>query len=237
MSELKGSLGESLLLTELIDNIELTTRSDDIGRVLILTTRKKADQVKRFVDKILKSVQEIKDLPEELKVEFHYPPKRAGIKGENSDFETYANSIASSISEDPKFYKTHLARAPSNVPKTIPIEVVFNSEKTPQRSATQRVAPRNNPWNKATPRPIEIQETQEPQEKQTDMLEIMKKEMDKMWETKMEMFQKETVKAILEPLKEHTDKKIESLKKHLEEFIMSRHTALKVSRSMGTLTY
>ena len=84
--------------------------------MLILTTRKKADQVKRFVDKILKSVQEIKDLPEELKVEFHYPPKRAGIKGENSDFETYANSIASSISEDPEFYKTHLARAPSNVP-------------------------------------------------------------------------------------------------------------------------
>ena len=41
------------------------------------------------------------------------------------------------------------------------------------------------------------------------MLEIMKKEMDKMWETKMEVFQKETVKAILEPLKEHTDKKIE----------------------------
>ena len=39
------------------------------------------------------------------------------------------------------------------------------------------------------------------------MLEIMKKEMDKMWETKMEVFQKETVKAILEPLKEHTDKK------------------------------
>ena len=56
------------------------------------------------------------------------------------------------------------------------------------------------------------------------MLEIMKKEMDKMWETKLEVFQKETLKAILEPLKEHTDKMIESLQKHLEEFIISLHT-------------
>lgn len=56
------------------------------------------------------------------------------------------------------------------------------------------------------------------------MPEIMKKEMDKMWETRMEAFQKETVKAILEPLKEHTDNKIESVKKHLEDFILSLHT-------------
>jgi hypothetical protein len=56
-----------------------------------------------------------------------------------------------------------------------------------------------------------------------DMLLIMRSEMDKMRDSKMEKIKEETVKSILEPLKEHTDNKIEALQKYLEEFITAMY--------------
>ena len=125
-------------------------------------------------------------------------------------------------------------RAPQGINRPIPIEITYNSKDTPppsERQKQQEKAPttaqrsKENPWNlENTAKAINKEkETKNDEINKNDMLQLMKKEMDKMWDDKMEKFKEETVKSILEPLKEHTDKKIEALQKHLEEFISALH--------------
>ena len=60
-----------------IDSIELTTRSEDIGRVLVLTTRERFNQARKTIDTVLAWAGEQENFPESFRAEHHFPPKKS----------------------------------------------------------------------------------------------------------------------------------------------------------------
>jgi hypothetical protein len=60
----------------------LTTRSEDIGRVLVLTTRERFNQARKTINKVLEWASEQDELTEGYKEEYNFPSKRAGQKNQ-----------------------------------------------------------------------------------------------------------------------------------------------------------
>ena len=100
--------------------------------------RERFNQARKTIDKILEWAGEQDNFPESYRAEHYFPPKRAGKKEANSEFQKYANSITSSISEDPRYCKTHLNRDPQGINRPIPIEINYNTKETPPSSERQK---------------------------------------------------------------------------------------------------